>query len=354
MDCPNTAEIKELMQLVQDGHAQRLGAGGFGEVYKVGNYVAKRVIIKDQFDIMAYNAEVKTWKALTAYSPLKPYLPVYCGSNHIKIEMPPAPPPINTSKGSVTRQRAEIGNWITAVYGKPQAYAFIVQKYEPVRDLYDRLEEWKTTPLDAGNGLQLFNALVSGFNIFHNAGYIHRDIKPANILIRERDLSPIIVDFGLACKADECETYVAGTMSYLPQNLLEKNDEDRVNNVCNFPVVPEQVGFLEGLRRTMGCSRGSRRSKATSVHVKLSDKLAHPTYNRASDRYSLSLVLKELVDVIDWAEYGEWKQECVDLIKRYRAGVVPFLAASSVKRVEGGRKTRRRCRSRRHSRRASN
>ena len=332
MDCPDTAEIKELMQLVQDGQAQRLGAGSFGQVYKVGNYVAKRAIINNSQDIVAYNAEVNTWKALTAYGPLKPYLPVYCGSNHVKAAIGP---------------------------GQPEAYAFIFQKYEPVRDLYDRLQEWKITPLDAGDGIHLFNALVSGFNIFHNAGYVHRDIKPANILIRNSDLSPVIVDFGMVCKAGECETGLSGTMSYLPQNLMYKNDEDRVNDVCEFPVRPEQVGFLEGLRRTMGCSRGSRRTKATAVRIKLSDKLALPTYNRASDRYSLSLVLKELVDVIDWAEYGEWKQECVDLIKRYRAGVVPFLAASSVKRVDGGRTTRRRrrssSRSRRHkSRRQSN
>lgn len=298
------------MQLVQDGHAQRLGAGAFGQVYKVGNYVAKRAIIRTSEDILAYNAEVNIWKALTAYGPLKPYIPVYCGSNHVKAAIGP---------------------------GQPEAYAFIFQKYEPVRDLYTRLHEWKTSPLSAGDGIHLFNALVSGFNIFHNAGYVHRDIKPANILIRDRDLSPAIVDFGMVCRAGECETGLSGTMSYLPQNLMYKNDEDRVNDICEFPVKPEEVGFLESLRRGMGCSRGSRRSKAIAVRVKLTDKLALPTYNRASDRYSLSLVLKELVDVIDWAEYGEWKQECVDLIKRYRAGVLPFLAAASVKRAEGGR-----------------
>jgi serine/threonine protein kinase len=315
MACPDAADMKEMIQQIMSGHAQGLGEGSFGKVFKLGNYVVKRIDIADSDDMADYNNERRVWRALTDYGPLKPYLPVYCGSTHIDVH----------------------------IAGQPIARAFIFQIHEPVRNLLSRLGEWSTRPLDAGDGLQLFNALVSGFNIFHNAGYIHRDIKPANILIRDSDLSPIIVDFGLTCKGGSCDSDVVGTMSYIPQNLMRKNDEDRVDVVQEFPMGPGKGMVLVGRRRTP--RRGAR--APTTVHVKLSDKVALPTYNRASDRYSLSLVLKQLVDVIDWAEYGEWKQECEDLIRRYRAGVLPFLVATSVQKAEGGRRNRTR---RRHKR----
>lgn len=315
--------MQSMIQQIMSGHAASLGEGSFGKVFKLGSYVVKRIDIADSNDMADYKNERRIWRTLSAYGPLRPYMPVYCGSTHIDVD----------------------------IAGQPIARAFIFQRYEPVRNLLSRLGEWSTHPLDAGDGLQLFNALVSGFNIFHNAGYIHRDIKPANILIRDSDLSPIIVDFGLTCKVGECDSDVVGTMSYIPQNLIRKNDEDRVDVREEFPIGPGQGMTLVGRRRNP--RRGARPSP--TVHVKLTDKVALPTYNRASDRYSLSLVLKQLIDVIDWAEYGEWKQECEDIIRRYRAGVLPFLAASLVEKAEGGRRTRRRRatrkgRSRRNSR----
>ena len=339
-----------MMTVVQKRRAIKLGSGAFGQVYRVADYVAKRIIIKDDYDRRSYDAEVATWEELTANGPLKPYLPAFCGAREIDMDLPPRPDmPTGTSPDEMHAHWRALEAWMNATHNKPRAYAFIFQRFEPVRDLEARFGEWRLNPLSAENGIELFNALVGGFNLFHRAGYIHRDIKPANILIRDDDLSPIIVDFGLACKAPCNDTGVVGTPYYLPQNLLERNNANRQNNVCLFPVKAEEVGFLEALRRRMGCSR--RRARKTAVRVKLSNTVAVAKYNRASDRYALSLVLKELISVTKWDDYAEWKQDCEQIVARYRAAIVPFLAASKVPKIPaaaegttggGRRKTRRR------------
>ena len=340
-----------MMVDIQAQRAIKLGSGTFGQVYKINNYVAKRIAIIDEYDRRSYEAEVGVWEGLTANVPLKPYLPAFCGTREIELDLPSRPEiPIGIPPEAMHVHWRALVAWLDATRDKPRAYAFIFQRHEPVRDLETRFEEWRKTPLSTENGIELFNALVSGFNLFHKAGYIHRDIKPANILVRDADLSPIIVDFGLACKAPCKDTEVVGTMSYIPQNLLEKNSLYRQNNVCLFPVKAEEVGFLEAFKRRIGCSR--KRALKTSVRVKLSNTVAVAKYNRASDRFALSLVLKELISLTDWTDYAEWKHDCEQIVARYRASIVPFLAASKVPEIsavaegtapaEGGNKRRTR------------
>lgn len=46
--------------------------------------------------------------------------------------------------------------------------------------------------------------IVTGIKLVHSKGIIHNDIKPQNIII-DKDLTPKLVDFGLACKTIPCE-----------------------------------------------------------------------------------------------------------------------------------------------------
>ena len=325
--CPTEEEYEQYMADIEGGRARRLGMGSFGEVYKVGNYVAKRIEIKDDYDRASYAAEVAAWAELTTYAPLKPYLPAFCGSREVDQHLPPRPvKPASRNREEMQSYWAALEIWHAEAYGRVSAYAYIFQKYEPVRDLEKRFEEWHRTPLSVEKGHELFDALIMGFSLFHKGGYIHRDIKPANILIRDADLSPIIVDFGLACKAPCNETGVVGTMAYVPQNLMEKNNNARKNYLVAFPVQPERVGFLQSLKRRMRLS--SKTARKSAVRVKLSNTVALAKYNRASDRYAISVILKELISVIDWGEYDDWKRDCEQIVARYRAEIVPFLAAS--------------------------
>jgi len=337
--CPSDAAYEQMMADIQEDRGTRLGSGGFGEVYRIGDYVAKRVMIIDQSDIRAFNHETTVWAELSAREEMKPYLPGFCGSRHIKTDKPP-PPELKPGNTNIATHWKAYERYLDEHSGKPEAIAFIFQKFEPVSDLHDKLVEWSEKPLPAEQGFTLINQIIMGFDLLHRAGYVHRDIKPANLLIRAGDLSPIIVDFGLVCKAPCDSEDLVGTMSYLPQNLLERNDEDRQNNVCQFPVKYKPAGFLQGLKQMMGCARKTRR--VGSVKVKLTNTVATPTYNKASDRYAISLVLKHLISVIDWTGHEAWKTDALATVKSYRSQIVPFLAASVGKKRAGG--TRRRLR----------
>jgi serine/threonine protein kinase len=333
MSCPDE-DYKGMIAQIQSGEVKPLGAGGFGEVFRVGDYIVKRIEIVGDTDISEYNKETRTWKMLSQNPAMKPYMPNFCTSRHIMMERPPKPEMnyslINRSK--INEQFLKLSTWYKEHGRKPLAIGFIFQKYEPVKDLYELIYgEWTAQKLEAGKGYALFIELVKAFDIFHSAGYIHRDIKPENILIRDGDMQPLIVDFGLAC-ATPCEdTFAVGTTAYVSPNIIPQNADERQNGVCEFPVKQRQMGIFERMKRSLGCSRAMRTAK-TKVRVKVTNTLAEPEFNRASDRYSLSLVLQELANVIDWTTAPDLKKQADDVIRKYRASIIPYLASSIAKK----------------------
>ena len=46
--------------------------------------------------------------------------------------------------------------------------------------------------------IDLITKVGNALSHVHQQGYLHRDIKPSNILLRSSDLSPLLIDFGLA------------------------------------------------------------------------------------------------------------------------------------------------------------
>ena len=66
----------------------------------------------------------------------------------------------------------------------------------------------------------------------HELGIIHRDIKPENIMVRgSTDLLNFkIIDFGLACYADQNENLCAGSIGYMaPEMLMHKPYDTKVD-----------------------------------------------------------------------------------------------------------------------------
>jgi len=64
------------------------------------------------------------------------------------------------------------------------------------------LRQWLTTERSRAAIIDVFIQAGRGLAAAHRAGLIHRDFKPANVLV-DGEARPRVLDFGLACSADE-------------------------------------------------------------------------------------------------------------------------------------------------------
>jgi len=74
--------------------------------------------------------------------------------------------------------------------------AYFVMEYAAGRSLAEALQESGTAAEDELR--VLLPPLLDGLAEVHAAGFLHRDIKPGNIYLRDRDNSPLLLDFGAA------------------------------------------------------------------------------------------------------------------------------------------------------------
>ena len=72
----------------------------------------------------------------------------------------------------------------------------MVMEYIAGGDLADYLVEHGKLTEDAA--IVIITKVGKALSYVHQQGFLHRDIKPANILLRKSDLSPVLIDFGLA------------------------------------------------------------------------------------------------------------------------------------------------------------
>ena len=52
--------------------------------------------------------------------------------------------------------------------------------------------------LSESQAIDIIKKVSSALSLVHENGFLHRDVKPNNILLRKSDLSPVLIDFGLA------------------------------------------------------------------------------------------------------------------------------------------------------------
>ncbi len=77
--------------------------------------------------------------------------------------------------------------------------AYIVMDYVEGESLSAHLK--RKGKLSEGELKGLLEPLLSALEVVHGAEFLHRDIKPANIILRAKDGSPVLLDFGAARQA---------------------------------------------------------------------------------------------------------------------------------------------------------
>ncbi|MDM8559140.1 serine/threonine protein kinase [Candidatus Parabeggiatoa sp. HSG14] len=76
--------------------------------------------------------------------------------------------------------------------------AYIVMEYEPGQNMASFLKEKKGETAAKEKVIKFLPAFLEGLEALHKAKYLHQDIQPANIYLREKDQSPLLIDFGAA------------------------------------------------------------------------------------------------------------------------------------------------------------
>jgi serine/threonine protein kinase len=187
---------------------EKIGVGGFGEVYK------------------GYDPFIKRYVAVKT-----------CSSNDQEIR---------------TRffQEAEIaGNLhhrnVTTIYdfGIQEGLPYLIQEYLSGEDLDRKIKRRDFLPYP--EKLYYLLQIARGLAYAHTNGVIHRDIKPANIRVLE-DGTTKIMDFGIAKLAQRASTLTQtgmtlGTAAYLAPEQIQGEETDHRTDLFSYGVLAYEL-----------------------------------------------------------------------------------------------------------------
>jgi len=81
-------------------------------------------------------------------------------------------------------------------YFEADETAYMVMEYEQGQSLTSVLKSGAMTT--EAELMKMLLPLLSGLQAAHQAGFLHQDIRPDNIYLRDKDQSPVLLDFGAA------------------------------------------------------------------------------------------------------------------------------------------------------------
>ncbi len=128
--------------------------------------------------------------------------------------------------------------------GEVDGNPYLALRYVPGRSLAKVMAERGRAPLDPETFLLWIEKVAHALHRAHEAGVVHRDVKPANIII-DPNGEPVVVDFGIALdqSLDDSDVTqsgdITGSPAYMsPEQLLGKRvPVDRRTDVWSLGVV---------------------------------------------------------------------------------------------------------------------
>jgi diguanylate cyclase (GGDEF)-like protein len=122
--------------------------------------------------------------------------------------------------------------------GEHEGNPFFVMEYLNGQSLETWIDEKR--PLDLAQKLRIAAAVCRGLGYAHQQGIVHRDLKPQNIIVVSPDLTPKILDFGVAHIAGHTITQAGtriGTVSYMSPEQLNGEEVDARSDIFSTAVV---------------------------------------------------------------------------------------------------------------------
>jgi serine/threonine protein kinase len=214
-----------------DPSTDRLGEGGFGEVFKtydtfLDRWVAIKISkVRADFQEIRLKNEVDLLNQLPAHPNVARYEECYTFRT------------ISGEHDFAILQYYEVGNLLQ-----------VLRKYD----------------LSLSQKYYLLSGLLEGIRFIHSQGIIHRDLKPQNVLIvyRDNNYIPKITDFGISKKLNLSKSTQfsnsligAGTITYsspeqLADNAIRKNADLWSFGIIAFQVLTGETPFNSGTHST--------------------------------------------------------------------------------------------------------
>jgi serine/threonine protein kinase len=186
---------------------QRLGNGGMGEVWKAQDHHLPRLV--------AVKMPLQRWAGDPGF--LKRF-------RHEANAMAAVDHP-NVIK-------------IHDVYDKNKP-PFIVMEYVDGESLADRLHQ--RARLSTRETMRIVAEAASALQAAHDKGVIHRDVKPGNLLMRRRDGSVVLTDFGIAktpaANVLTDSKHLPGTPTYMAPELIQGNKASPQSDIYSLGVL---------------------------------------------------------------------------------------------------------------------
>ncbi|CAM0958593.1 unnamed protein product [Alopecurus aequalis] len=237
---------------------QRIGTGGYGEVYKQGIHNGKEIAVKKLFNMQGINDKEFTNEF----------------RNLMKVE--------HRNLIRLTGYCYEIRHRHVEINGD-LVFAKIIERllcfeYMEGGSLAKHISD-ESCGLDWSARYKIIKGICEGVNHLHNGRpndhIYHLDLKPDNILL-DRNMMPVIADFGMSRLLASSKTHITqtmkGTLGYMPPEFIDKRRITKKYDVFSVGVIVLKIiAGPEGY--TNCCEMSSPQHFIQDVHEKWKTRL---------------------------------------------------------------------------------